>query len=342
VDCEKFDRVVLDLLYDELDELTRAAAMRHVEHCARCGPIANGLRATREVGTLPLALPPRDLELKILQAERRVRARLPWRQRFGRAVSIVAGYAMRPQLSMAALLLLMIGSSLLVLRSHPSDRDQGRVKESGVQEIEGEAPAQVAGPARAQPVPAASALGFASPPRSFSASEPAPRPAVATPEAAKSKRGAASEPSDAYDQAMAAYRVGRFAEAERGFDGVAAMGGPNAASAALYSAQARRGAAGCAAAVPRFEQVASLFPGSTVGYEATWQAAECYRDLGQRDRAERGYRELAQTPGYEARARVALETLSQGTTAMARRQTAAKARAAAPAAAPPAQASTSE
>jgi len=26
VDCEKFDRIVLDLLYDELDELTTAAA----------------------------------------------------------------------------------------------------------------------------------------------------------------------------------------------------------------------------------------------------------------------------------------------------------------------------
>jgi hypothetical protein len=330
VDCEKFDRVVLDLLYDELDELTRAAAMRHVEHCARCGPIANGLRATRQIGSLPLVEPPRDLELKILQAERRVRARLPWRQRFGRAVSIVAGYAMRPQLAMAALLLLMIGSSLLVLRSHPSDRDQGRVKESGVQEVEGEAPA--AAPGRVAPAPVASALGFASPPRAFAAAEPASRPAAGAPEA-KSKRGAASEPGNAYEDAMAAYRGGKFAEAERGFDSVAAMGGPNAASAALYSAQARRGAAGCAAAMPRFQQVASLFAGSTVGSEATWQAAECYRELGQRDQAERGYRELAQTPGFEARARVALEALSRGATT--RRQAAAKAGAAAPAATQP-------
>ncbi len=36
MDCEKFDRVVLDLLYEELDELTAAAARRHMEHCARC------------------------------------------------------------------------------------------------------------------------------------------------------------------------------------------------------------------------------------------------------------------------------------------------------------------
>jgi hypothetical protein len=311
VDCEKFDRVVLDLLYDELDELTRAAAMRHVEHCARCGPIANGLRATREVGTLPLVEPPGDLELKILQAERRVRARLPWRQRLGRAISIVAGYAMRPQLSMAALLLLMIGSSLLVLRSHPSDRDQGRVKESGVPEIEGEAPAGVVGPGHAQPAPAASA--FASPPARDERATNAPARAGAPapePGGLKSKRGPALEPSD------------------------------DAASAALFAAQARREASGCAAAAPRFEEVASRFPGSSAGYEAAWQAAECYSELGLRDRAERGYRQLAQTPGYEQRAQVALEALAPGTMAVARRQAAAKARAAAPAAAPPAEAGT--
>jgi hypothetical protein len=306
VDCEKFDRVVLDLLYDELDELTRAAAMRHVEHCARCGPIANGLRATREVGTLPLVDPPRDLELKILQAERRVRAGLPWRQRVGRAISIVAGYAMRPQLSMAALLLLMIGSSLLVLRSHPSDRDQGRVKESGVPEIEGEAPAGVAGPGH----PQAAASAFASPPardeRAFNAparaAAPAPEPA-----GVKSKRSAALEASD------------------------------GAASVALSAAQALRQSSGCAAAAPRFEEVASRFPGSSVSHDATWQAAECYRELGLRDRAERGYRELAQTPGYEERAQVALGALAPETVAVARGRAAAKPAAAA---APPAQTGT--
>jgi hypothetical protein len=342
VDCEKFDRVVLDLLYDELDELTRAAAMRHVEHCARCGPIANGLRATRAVGVIPLVEPPPDLELKILQAERRVRARLPWRQRFGRAVSIVAGYAMRPQLSMAALLLLMIGSSLLVLRSHPSDRDQGRVKESGVPELEGEAPAAVAGPGRAPPVPAASA--FAAPParedrRALAAAgETSPAAATHAPaaEPAKAKRGLASDTTDGYEQAMAAYRDSRFAEAERGFDEVAAAHGGNAASAALMAAQARRQASGCASAVPRFEDVASRFAGSSAGHEATWQASECYRELGQRARAEQGYRVLAQVPGYDERARGALGAMGGEPLAMARRQAAAKPRAAA-AAPPPSQ-----
>jgi len=79
VDCEKFDRVVLDLLYEELDELTSAAAKRHMDHCSRCRAIGSGLRATREVGILPLIEAPAGLEERILETERRARAQLPLR-----------------------------------------------------------------------------------------------------------------------------------------------------------------------------------------------------------------------------------------------------------------------
>src|SRR5687768_996022 len=99
MDCEKFDRVVLDLLYAELDELTAASAKRHTEHCTRCRGILSELRATREVGSLPLVDPPEGLELKILEAERQARRGLPARQRVGRVISLLAGYAMRPQLA---------------------------------------------------------------------------------------------------------------------------------------------------------------------------------------------------------------------------------------------------
>ena len=103
MDCEKFESVVLGLLYGELDELTEAAAKRHIEHCSRCKGISSGLRATREVGTLALVDPPDRLELGILEAERRMNAKLPLGKRLGRGVSILAVYAMRPQLAMAAL-----------------------------------------------------------------------------------------------------------------------------------------------------------------------------------------------------------------------------------------------
>ncbi|HMJ10010.1 MAG TPA: zf-HC2 domain-containing protein, partial [Polyangiaceae bacterium] len=119
MDCEKFDRIVLDQIYQELDELTSLAAKRHVEHCMRCRRIEAGLRATREVGVLPTLEPPESLVAHILTAEREAHAMLPARQRFGRAISILAGYAMRPQLAMAALLVLMIGGSLLFLRGRP-------------------------------------------------------------------------------------------------------------------------------------------------------------------------------------------------------------------------------
>jgi len=102
VDCEKFDRIVLDLLYDELDELTSAAARRHMEHCARCRSIGSGLRATRQVGMLPLLDAPEGLELAILEAERQATELLPLGKRLGRGLSLLAGYAMRPQLAMAA------------------------------------------------------------------------------------------------------------------------------------------------------------------------------------------------------------------------------------------------
>ena len=146
MDCEKFDRIVLDLLYGELDELTEAAAKRHIEHCSRCKGVSSGLRATREVGALALVDPPDSLELGILEAERRMNAKLPLAKKLERGVSILAVYAMRPQLAMAALLLLMIGSSLFFLRGRAGAPDSVLVTERGVPETEAEHVAIVAAP----------------------------------------------------------------------------------------------------------------------------------------------------------------------------------------------------
>src|SRR5450432_2330158 len=105
-----------------------------MEHCARCRSIGAGLRATREVGMLPLVDAPEGLELRILEAERHATELLPLGKRLGRGLSLLAGYAMRPQLAMAALLMLMIGSSLLFLRAQPGDREHVLVTERGVPE----------------------------------------------------------------------------------------------------------------------------------------------------------------------------------------------------------------
>ncbi len=119
MDCEKFDLHVMDALYDELDELTYAALRRHVEGCSRCGAVWNELRATREVGVFPIVEPPADLEDRILEAAFAAQKTSPFPRKVLRALAWAGSHAMRPQLAMAALFFLVIGSSLLLLRSRP-------------------------------------------------------------------------------------------------------------------------------------------------------------------------------------------------------------------------------
>ncbi len=322
MDCEKFDRVVLDLLYEELDELTSAAAKRHMEHCSRCQGIGQRLRATREVGVLPLIEPPAGLQDRILAAEKNAHAHLPLRRRVGRGISMMASYAMRPQLAMAALFLLMIGASLLLIRVRPGERERVRVTERGVPESEGESVAIVPVPEKPTESDTPSAaqahgaqLGSGRDRRSRSASDDeAPEPAAeAADKLAEKSKDQAGESADGgsslYDQAMKNYRAGNYTDAQRDFDVVASAGGGNAASAALFSAQALRAASGCSPAAPRFESVGTRFRGTGVGNEASWQAADCYRSLGRTEDARRNYQALLEAPGYGDRAQLALAAL---------------------------------
>lgn len=323
MDCEKFDRVVLDLLYEELDELTTAAAKRHTEHCARCRDIGSGLRATRQIGILPLVEAPAGLEQRILEAEQKARARLPVRQRFGRAVSVMAGYAMRPQLAMAALLLLMIGSSLVFLRARPGERDHVRVTERGVPESEAESVVAVPIPEKARAGEGTEHGPSEREARRERSSSPSDDPAPA-PGAGKSDEEAktataetATVDGDAgtgdavFDQAMSDFRAGRYPEAQKNFDVVASAGGGNAPSAALFAAQSVRKDSGCSTAAPRFESVSTKHRGSNVGNEAAWQAADCYRALGQIEDARRNYKLLVGVAGYAERADQALAEMDQ-------------------------------
>src|SRR5579871_1978842 len=116
MDCEKFESAMMDELYGELDELTSAAAKRHIASCARCAARISGLRATRRVATVPLVDPPAGLEERILAAARDATTVVPIRRRMAHAVSLAGSWAMRPQTAMAAVFLVMVGSSLLLLR----------------------------------------------------------------------------------------------------------------------------------------------------------------------------------------------------------------------------------
>jgi tetratricopeptide (TPR) repeat protein len=350
MDCEKFDRIVLDLMYGELDELTEAAAKRHIEHCSRCKAVSSGLRATREVGALALVDPPDSLELGILEAERRLNAKLPLSKKLGRGVSILAVYAMRPQLAMAALLLLMIGSSLFFLRGRPGARDSVLVTEHGMPETEAEHVAIRPAPLR-QEAPEAQASAM---PKLASAKSEAPaarerdaeKPSEAVAEAAEPStdgelKGAASdaepapgaEPTvDSMDAATAAFQGGRYVEAQRRFEEIAARGGSDAPAAALQAVEALRRQRGCPAAAPRYEDVHVRYRDTPSGNEAAWQAGDCYRALGELSQARQSLEALLQVAEYRSRAEAALQELTAREEQVA---SAKKAKAMSPAAAAP-------
>ncbi len=120
MDCEKFETVMMDELYGELDELTSAAAARHVAGCARCASLLGGLRATRRVAVIPRVEAPAGLEEKILKAAGTVTTTVPIGRRVARSISIAGDWAMRPQTAMAAVFMVMLGTSLLLLRGKSS------------------------------------------------------------------------------------------------------------------------------------------------------------------------------------------------------------------------------
>lgn len=127
MDCEKFEPLLLDELYDELDELTSAAVKRHVSGCARCNSILNGMKATRRVVSLPLVPLPVGLEDRILAAAKEAQKVVPIKSRASRVLSIAGSWAMRPQTAMAAVFLLMIGTSAFLIRSKNYASKSGEV-----------------------------------------------------------------------------------------------------------------------------------------------------------------------------------------------------------------------
>ena len=122
MDCEKFESLLIDELYGELDEVTSAAVRRHAAGCARCGALLSGLRATRKVAALPVEEPSSDLEDRILSAVREQQKVLPFRARMSSAISRAGAWAMRPQTAMAAVFLVVIGTSFVLVQSRKSER----------------------------------------------------------------------------------------------------------------------------------------------------------------------------------------------------------------------------
>ncbi|HSQ63399.1 MAG TPA: zf-HC2 domain-containing protein [Polyangiaceae bacterium] len=378
MDCEKFESLLIDELYGELDEVTSAAVRRHAAGCARCGALLSGLRATRKVAALPAEDPSADLEDRILSAVREQQKVVPLRMKVAAMVSRAGAWAMRPQTAMAAVFLLVIGTSFVFMKqSHKADAPEGamRVQAAG-------APA-----AKAAPTAAASAIaldgleaahahgveeqasgrlrtvtaeGFATTTpgdlrdkdsknleekekaetRSGLAADeatlalnagpsggaPPQAPAAAPQELVGAGGGGASGsvaravPAQGhasaqspyasggvgFSEAMQSYNQGRYDEAAQKFDTL----GASDANAALWAARAVRDAHGCAAAIPRFEQVRARASTQPAGNEATWDAGRCYRSLGDTEKARARFAVLLSNPAYAARAQEELDAMA--------------------------------
>jgi TolA-binding protein len=312
MNSDKFDRIVLDLLYGELDELTTAAAKRHMDQSARAREIFAHFKATRQLSVLPAHAPPADFEAALMERERRALAELPLYHRVGRLVSMLAGYAMRPQLIMGALLLLMIGSSLMFLRARPGQHSAVQVTERGAPEADVDLVLPVAS-ASSEGTPTLTSGVFQALPAAAVERAPvepfAGAPATRAGDARAGVAEGAAEGLDPFEQALELYRQGHYLEAQRRFERISRTGAGRAAEAALYAAQSVRSASGCAPAVGRFERVRLEFPGSASAYEAAWRSARCQQQLGDIEAARQSYESLLQVVSHADRARAALTGL---------------------------------
>ncbi len=333
MDQEKFDQHLMDYLFDELDEVNRAAMKRKLESDAQCRDLEAGFRATLEIGQLPLEEPSDDLEARILSAASVARQREPWHRKANRSLSWAGSHAMRPQFAMAALLMLVLGSSILLLRARPGSvavtpgKDQ-----AGVPVAAEEAPP-------ADPLSAATAI--AQRPATAGDAPGAVPPAVAganKPEQAEADDGDEPEAvalADAdveaqYDRALTSYQAGEFGQAQKDFAAVNRAGGSKAAMAGLYEARAVRAQASCEMAIPIYARVRQNHGASGAASHATWEQADCYRLLGQNGKANELILALKNDKVYGARAAHELSnqgeagTSGKGATA-AKRKAAAKA-----------------
>jgi hypothetical protein len=274
MDCDQFESAMMDVLYGEIDAAKRAAARDHTAICATCAARLRGLRSSRRVASVPLALSSDGLEQAIvapaghahdLGSPFRPRSGgagdVPsLRQRTARVVSLAGSWAMRPQTAMSAVFLVMIGTSVLLLRG------------------KAHAPTEASVTVTQQGTPA-------------------------LPVASASKKPI--EPPSPFEAAAIQYRAGQFDEAMRAFDTLAASD-PNAE---LWASRAARAGKGCRAAVTRFDHLAQRAAGTPVGWDALLEGGICFRSIGNASEARVRLNALLRVDSHKERAHTELERL---------------------------------
>ena len=311
MDCETFERIVLDRVFLELDELTMGAAQRHVAHCSRCRTIEVVLRATRDVCRLPQVSPMEGFSESVIAFEKQIHAVLPFRQRVSRAVSVLASYTMRPQPTMAVLLLLMIGASLFLVRARPAERDLVQVTERGVPEVEMDQPenkngvrANAPGTTNSMATPALDPSSDVTP--SVGQAENAQRGDKCTAPC----KGHGSDSTDAGNSATNAPNdATRIDGATFGKTSESSLSESKIVTKELDTARAIRKASGCSAAIAPFEAIRRKNPSSDAGQAATWEAAECYYRTNRMTDARALFESLTGASKYSKRAKAQLKAM---------------------------------
>ncbi len=317
-------------------------ALLHCAECADCQQTLERLHAEQHAHPTPPSSLPWRARLS-LTPDHPV-----WLRRLDRALSIAASYTMRPQLIMATLLIFMVGTSLLLLRARPAGLSSVHVVERGHPngETPDHRPPSQEHASLDMLQTSASAHGMEAIPHADASSSQGPHVALAPLGSDSSSSGslaptqpasitssspastgsptaslAASSPpptpetasaDDAFASAMDAFKGHRYADAMRGFEIVTRGGGPQAPLAALYAARATRNLSGCTIALPRFNAIATRYVGSSVSAEGMWEAATCYRELGQEDQARQFFLALRHVAGFSDRAERELAHLKGG------------------------------
>ncbi|MBM4357571.1 MAG: hypothetical protein FJ096_05610 [Deltaproteobacteria bacterium] len=259
MDQDNFDQQLIAYLFDELDEHGRSEVRRHLEGSLEARELETRLRATVELTQLPVEQPSEDLEERILAAVARAERGEPWHRKLVRYLAWAGSHAMRPQFAMGSLMVMLLGSSLLLLRAKPGamrvSAEAGGATESMAVRSAGRGPA------------AATSVAGGGPPLA------AASPVLGTSAQAANGGGATGRPNA--EQAGGPTRTG---------------GGPESD---LEGARSVRASSGCKQAIPMFAALRERFGSSGFGADATFEEAECYRELDNRQRA----RELAATLG---------------------------------------------
>jgi hypothetical protein len=329
MDCEKYEPLLLDRLYDELDEVTSAAVARHVAGCARCAAVWSEMVATRRAVALPVLNIPPGLEERILRATRSTE---PEPTLGAKILSIAGRWAMRPQTAMAAVFLLMIGTSAFLVR-----RRDAAPSLAGVSVTVNGTPAEQTAASNSEPLDNRLAEGAhgetpAAPRATMApaASAPAASPtaiAMATDterqgssiESASLPRTFAPAPepgSNNEDGLKKAASGGAPARAEAKGDSSDSVKDTSKEQAMLAAAENIRQRQGCKAALPRFRAIAAQSPGTWVGNESALRAARCQAELGNVDEARQSITGLAASDTHQNAATQALSEIdSAGQTA---------------------------